>query len=128
MRAVGITKLAAGLHVGLAAAAIYYATRLNNDVSLSEITGKELSVMCGIVLLPILYAWIGLRLARTESGLGLLAIGQVVALLVFATTFVAVLRSHEPMAPLLFVLASLWLAVGFLAVLCVVRLLGRLVR
>lgn len=128
MRAVGITKLAAGLHVGLAAAAIYYTTRLNNDVSFSEVTGKELSVMCGIVLLPMLYAWIGLRLARTESGLGLLALGQAVALLVFAATFVAVLRSVEPMAPLLFVLVSLWLAVGFLAVLFVVWLLGRLTR
>lgn len=127
MRPVNITKLAAGSHVGLAAAAIYYTARINNHADLSEISAKEYVAMAGVVLLPVLSAWIGLQLARTEGRLQLLAVGQVVAMLLFATTFVVVLRSFEPMAPLLFVLISLWLAAGFL-VLFFVWLLGRLAR
>jgi hypothetical protein len=125
MHPVRITKIAASLHVGLAIAAIYYALRINNYSQLSEISAKEILVMAGIVLLPLAYAWIGLRLARTDAARWLLAIGQTIALALFAATFVMVARSVEPMAPLLFLLISLWLAGGLSLLLLVVWLVGR---
>lgn len=125
MDAARVTTIAAGLHVGLVAAAVYYTTRINNVVSLSEISAKELAAMGGIALLPVLSAWIGLRLARTDTARWLMAIGQTTALFLFAATFVAVLRSAEPMAPLLFFLVSLWLAAGLSILLFVVWLAGR---
>ena len=125
MDAARVTTIAAGLHVGLVAAAVYYTTGINNVVSLSEISAKELAAMGGIALLPVLSAWIGLRLARTDAARSLMAIGQTTALLLFAALFVAVLRSTEPMAPLLFFLVSLWLAAGLSILLFVVWLVGR---
>lgn len=120
-----IATTAAGLHVLLVGAAVYYTTRVNNDVALSEISARELAVMCGMALLPVMSAWIGLRLARSGVALWLLAIGQTVALVLFAATFVSVLRSAEGMAPLLFLLVSMWLAAGLAVLLIVVWLAGR---
>ncbi|MDQ8700126.1 hypothetical protein [Hyphomicrobium sp. LHD-15] len=120
-----ITKIAAALHVGLVGAAAYYTTRVNNHATLSEISAKELTAICGMALLPVLSAWIGLQLARSSASRWLLAIGQVAALSLFAATFVLVLRSVEPMAPLLLFLVSLWLAVGLLVLLFVVWIVGR---
>ena len=120
-----LTTIAAGLQVGLVGAAVFYTVRINNDVRLSEISTKEFAVMGGIALLPVLSAWIGLRLARTGAARWLMAIGQTVALLFFAATIVAVLRSTEPMAPLLFLLVSRWLAAGLSILLFVVWLVGR---
>lgn len=125
MDAARVTTIAAGLHVGLIAAAAYYTTRINNDVGLTDISAKELAGMGGMALLPVLSAWIGLRLARTRAARWLMAIGQATALVLFAATFVAVLRSSEPMAPLLFLLVSLWLAAGLSILLFVVWLVGR---
>jgi hypothetical protein len=99
--------------------------RVNNHAMLSEISAKELSAICGMALLPVLSAWIGLRLARSNAARWLLAIGQIAALSLFAATFVLVLRSVEPMAPLLFLLVSMWLAVGLLVLLFFVWLVGR---
>jgi hypothetical protein len=120
-----ITTIAAALHVGLVGAAAYYTMRVNNHAMLSEISAKELSAICGMALLPVLSAWIGLRLARSNAARWLLAIGQIAALSLFAATFVLVLRSVEPMAPLLFLLVSMWLAVGLLVLLFFVWLVGR---
>lgn len=120
-----LTTIAAGLHVSLVGAAVYYTTQINNDVRLSEISAKELAAMGGIALLPVLSAWIGLRLARTGAARWLMAIGQTTVLLLFAATFVFVLRSGEPMAPLMFLLVSLWLAAGLTIWLFVVWLVGR---
>lgn len=120
-----ITRIAAGLHVGLVAAAIYYALRVNNHAELSAVSAKEAAVMSAIVLLPVLSAWIGLRLAHTQSARWLMAIGQSLALVLFAATFVMVLNSVEPMAPLLFVLVSMWIAAGLAVLLLVVWLAGR---
>jgi len=85
----------------------------------------ELAAMGGIALLPILSAWIGLRLAHTGAPRWLMAIGQTTALLLLAATFVFVLLSAEPVAPLLFLLVSLWLAGGLSIWLFVVWLVGR---
>jgi len=120
-----IATTAAGLHVLLVGAAVYYTTRVNNDVALSEISARELAVMCGMALLPVMSAWMGLRLARSGVALWLLAIGQTVALVLFAATFVSVLRSAEGMAPLLFLLVSMWLAAGLAVLLIVLWLAGR---
>jgi hypothetical protein len=120
-----IVKVASGLHAALAAAAIYYALRVNNHADLSAISAKEASVMIGIVLLPILSAWIGLRLARTDAARWLLATGQTLALVLFAATFGLVVTSAEPMAPLLFVLVSMWIAAGLAILLPVVWLISR---
>lgn len=125
MHPVRIVKTAAGLHVGLALAAIYYTLRVNNPSQLSEISAKEILVMAGIVLLPLAYASIGLRFGRTSATRWLLATGQTIALVLFAVTFVVVVRSVEPMAPLLFLLISLWLAGGLAVLLLVVLLVGR---
>lgn len=124
MEAARVTTIAAGLHVGLVGAAVYYTTRINNDVGLTEIPAKELVAMGGIALLPVLSAWIGLRLARAGAARCLMAIGQTTALLLFAATFVFVLRSAEPMAPLMFLLVSLWLAAGLAILLFAVWLVG----
>jgi hypothetical protein len=125
MHPVRITTIAASLHVGLAFTAIYYTLRVNNESQLSEISTKEILVMAGIVLLPLTFAWIGLRLGRTNTARWLVATGQVAALIAFAATFVMVVRSVEPMAPLLFFLVSLWLAGGLSLLLFVVWLVGR---
>lgn len=120
-----IATTAAGLHVLLVGATAYYTTRVNNHVALSEISARELAVMCGMALLPVMSAWMGLRLARSGVALWLLAIGQTVALVLFAATFVQVLRSAEGMAPILFLLVSMWLAAGLAVLLIVVWLAGR---
>jgi hypothetical protein len=120
-----IIKIASGVHVALAAAAVYYALRVNNHADLSEISAKEASVMLGILLLPLLSAGIGLRLARTNAARWLMAIGQTLALALFAATFVLVVTSVEPMAPLLFVLVTMWIAVGLAVVLLLVWLASR---
>lgn len=125
MHPVRIVTTAAGLHGALAIAAVYYTVRVNNHAHLSEMSTQELLVMAGIVVLPLVAAWIGLRLGRTNAARWLLAIGQTVALALFAATFVMVLRSVEPMAPLLFLLVSLWIAGGFALLLLVVWLAGR---
>ena len=125
MQPTRITKIASGLHVALAVAAIYFALRVNNHADLSEISAKEVSVMSAIVLLPLLSAWIGGRLARTGAARWLMAVGQTLALVLFAATFVMVLGSVEPMAPLLFVLVSMWIAAGLTALLVLVWLAGR---
>ena len=120
-----ITAIAAGLHLGLAIAAVYYTLRVNNHAELSAISAKELLVMAGIVALPVVSAAIGSRLAATDRARWLLAIGQAVAFALFTATFVMVLRSTEAMAPLLFVLVSLWLAGGLSLWLLVLWFVGR---
>lgn len=125
MYPVRITKIAAGLHAALAIAAIYYTVRINNHAPWSVIPARDALVMAGIVLLPLVYAWIGLRLARTNAARWLLATGQAVALILFAATFVMVVGSVEPLAPLLFLLISFWLAAGLFLLLLVVWLVGR---
>lgn len=128
MLPIRITKVAAGLHVGLVVAAAYYTMRINNHASLADVSLREASVMAAMVLLPIVFAWGGLRLARGRAARWMVAAGQSVALLAFAGTFVAVLRSVEPMAPLLLFLVSLWLAAGLAVVLVAVWLAGRWTR
>jgi hypothetical protein len=123
-----VTKIAAGLHLGLAASAIVYTMRVNNDARLLEVSAKELAAMAGIALLPVVSAWAGLRLAHTDRPRRLLAVGQTLALILFAATFVPVVRSVEPMAPLLFMLTSIWLAAGLAFLLLVLGLLRLLER
>jgi hypothetical protein len=84
--------------------------------------------MIGMALLPVLSAWIGLWLARGDAAGRLLAAGQTAALLAFAGTFVMVLNSVEPMAPLLLFLVSLWLVGGLLVLLLAVWLVARRAR
>jgi hypothetical protein len=120
-----ITKTASAVHVALAAADIYYALRVNNHADLTEITAKEASVMLGILLLPVLSAWIGLSLARSNAAHWLMATGQTLALVLFAATFVLVVTSVEPMAPLLFILVSMWIAAGLAILMPLVWLTSR---
>lgn len=122
------TKAAAGLHVGLVAAAAYWTMRINNSVSLGDISTKEIAAIAGIAALPVLSAGIGLRLARGSAAKWLLAVGQTLALIAFAATFVTVLESTEAMAPLLFVLVSIWMAAALAVLLIVVWLVGRSAR
>lgn len=128
MQSIGLTKLAAGLYGVLALSAVYYTMRVNNDAALADVSAKELSVMSAIVLLPVISAWIGLRLVRSGRASWLLAIGQALALFVFAATFVLVSRSTEPMAPLLFVLVSMWIAAGLAGLLAVIWITDRRLR
>lgn len=123
-----ITKTAAGLHLGLVMAAAYYTLRINNHVELAETSFRDVAVMAGMALLPVLSAWIGLRLARGNTAEWLLAIGQTIALLAFAGTFGVVVRSVEPMAPLLLFLVSIWLAAGLAVLLLAVWIVGRRAR
>lgn len=119
------TRLAAALHFGLALLGILYTVRWNNHADLSAISAKEFAAMAGIALLPVVSAWTGQKLATTETSRWLLAVGQLLALLAFAATFVAVIRSEEPMAPLLFLLISLWIAAGLAVLLVAVWLFAR---
>lgn len=120
-----ITKMAAGVHVALVAAGVYYAVRVHNFTPLSELPNTDMTVFSALAIPPALTAWIGSWLARGEKAGWLLAIGQCVGLLVFAVAFALVLASDEPLAPLLLVLTSLWLAVGFAVLLLFVWLAGR---
>ncbi|MBX9862649.1 MAG: hypothetical protein K2Y42_07835 [Hyphomicrobium sp.] len=120
-----ITKLASAVHAALAAAAVYYALRINNHADLTAISAKEAYVMLGIVLLPVASAWTGLRLARTNAAHWLMATGQTLALILFAATFGLVVTSVEPMAPLLFILVSMWIAAGLAVLMPLVWLTSR---
>jgi hypothetical protein len=125
MSPIQITKIAAGVHVALVAAAVYYAVRIHNYTPLSELPNTDMKVFSAMVIPPLLAAWIGSWLARSEKSGRVLAIGQSIALAVFAVAFVMVLASDEPLAPLLLVLASLWLAAGFGVLLLAVWLVAR---
>jgi hypothetical protein len=128
MRPIPITKVAAGLHVTLVMAAAFYALGINNQPALSEISIRDLLVMTSMALLPVLSATIGLWLARADAAHWVLAAGQTVALLTSAATFGVVLDSVEPMAPLLLLLVSLWLAAGLALLLLVVWIVSRYSR
>jgi hypothetical protein len=123
-----ITKIAAGSHVGLVAAAAFYTLRIHNYTPISELSLRDVLVMSGMALSPVLCAWLGLWLARGETARWLLAVGQAVALLLFAVALVMVLTSVEPLAPLLLFLASLWIAGGFAVLLLAVWLVARFAR
>jgi hypothetical protein len=125
MSPIQITKIAASVHVSLVAAAVYYVVRIHNYTPLSELPSTDMNVFSAMAIPPVLSAWIGSWLARGEKSGRLLAIGQTVALAVFAVAFVMVLASDEPLAPLFLVLASLWMAVGFAVLLLAVWLVGR---
>lgn len=125
MRARQISSISAAVHFVLALAAVYYTVRINNDSDLSQAAAKELVVMAGIVLLPLLYLWFGSKVAGSDASRRVLAMGQTAALVLFAATFVMVARSVEPMAPLLFVLVSIWIALGFAVLLLVAWFVGR---
>jgi hypothetical protein len=125
MRPIQITKIVAGVHVALVAAALYYAVQIHNYTPLSELPNTDFKVFSGMAIPPMLSAWIGSWLARGEKAGWLLAIGQVLALIVFAVAFLMVLNSDEPLAPLLLVLASLWLAAGLAVLLLAVWLVAR---
>ncbi|MDQ8700131.1 hypothetical protein [Hyphomicrobium sp. LHD-15] len=125
MSPIQITKITAGVHVALVAAGVYYAVRVHNFTPLSELPNTDMTVFSALAFPPALAALIGLWLARGEKASRLLAIGQCVGLLVFAVAFAMVLASDEPLAPLLLVVASLWLAVGFAVLLLFVWLVGR---
>jgi hypothetical protein len=128
MRPIPITKVAAGLHVTLVMAAVFYALRINNQPALSDISIRDLLVMSSMALLPVLSASIGLWLARGDAAHWVLAAGQTVALFAFAATFGVVLESVEPMAPLLLLLVSMWLAAGLALLLLVVWIVSRYSR
>ncbi len=83
--------------------------------------------MAGIVLLPVLSAWIGVApRAHGYARVGSWHAGQITrACFLFAATFGMVVNSVEPMAPLLFVLVSMWIAAGLAVLLVLVWLAGR---
>lgn len=127
MRPIQITKIAAGVHVALVAASVYYVVQIHNYTPLSELPNGDFNVFSGMAIPPVLSAWIGSLLARGDKAGWLLAIGQALALVVFAVAFLIVLSSgsDEPLAPLLLILSSLWIAGGLAVLLLVVWLVAR---
>lgn len=120
-----VVRIAAALHVALALAGLYYALRIHNFTPLSDLPNTDFLVFSALAVPPALVAWLGLRLARGAKAERLLAFGQVAGGVVFAAALALVLGSDEPLAPLLLVLATLWLAVGFMLLLIAVLLAGR---
>ncbi|WBT40028.1 hypothetical protein [Hyphomicrobium sp. DMF-1] len=120
-----IVRIAASLHVALALAGLYYALRIHNFTPVSDLPNTDFLVFSALAAPPAVAAWLGLRLARGAVAERLLAFGQALAATIFAVAFALVLGSDEPLAPLLLVLATLWLAGGFALLLIAVWLAGR---
>lgn len=118
-------KIAASAHVALALTAVYYVTRVFNFTPLSQLPNTDMFAFSATAVPPLLAAWIGARLARNDAAGRLLAAGLCAALAVYALTFVAMLASDEPLAPLGLIVVSLWLAAGYAVLLLAVWLVGR---
>ncbi|WP_072390124.1 hypothetical protein [Hyphomicrobium sp. CS1GBMeth3] len=115
------------VHVGLVGAAVYYVTRVANFTALSELPNTDFFAFSATAIPPILAALIGKVLARGARATRLLAYGLAVGAAIYAVSFAGVIlaRDDEPLAPLLLIVTSLWLAAGYTVLLLIVWLVGR---
>lgn len=113
-----IAKIAALAHVALVGAGVYLVTQVWNPTPVELMPSRDSLVFSLTALPPLLALWIGSWIARGPKAPRLLAWGLVVALLAYTIAFLMVLGAAdaEPLAPLLLVLASLWIALGLLVV------------
>jgi phosphotransferase system glucose/maltose/N-acetylglucosamine-specific IIC component len=126
MHPIQVARIVAGVHVALVAVVVYYVTQIWNYTPLERMPSTDSIVFSATALPPLLAVWIGGRLARGDKGRWFLLIGLILALLVYAFAFLLVLdAAEEPLAPLLLIVASLWVAGGLAVVLLVVWLMGR---
>jgi hypothetical protein len=120
-----VSRLAVLLHVALVAASVYYVTRVANFTPLAELPSPDMIAFSATAAPPLLAAWIGSMVARGEAARRLLACGLALGAAVFAAAFAGVLASDEPLAPLLLILVSVWLAAGYALLLAAVWLVSR---
>lgn len=120
-----VAKIVAGVHVALVAVVVYYVTQIWNYTPPELMPSTDAIAFSATALPPLLAAWIGTWLARGDKARWLLAIGLILALVVYAFAFLMVLSSGEPLAPLFLIITSLWEAGGLAVVLLVVWLMGR---
>jgi hypothetical protein len=120
-------KIAVFVHVVLVLAAVHYVTRIANFTPLSELPNKDTLVFAATGVPPLLAGWIGARLARNERAARLLSFGLWLGAAIYAVSFASVVfaSDNEPLAPLWLILVSVWLAVGYGALLLAVWLVGR---
>jgi hypothetical protein len=119
-----VSRLAVLLHVALVAASVYYVTRVANFTPLAELPSPDMIAFSATAAPPLLAAWIGSMVARGAAA-RLLACGLALGAGVFAAAFAGVLASDEPLAPLLLILVSVWLAAGYALLLAAVWLVSR---
>jgi hypothetical protein len=125
MRTTRIAKVMALLNTALVAAAVYYVTRVANYTPLSELPNTDMFAFSAPAIPPLLAAWAGAWVAGDGASGRILAIGLTLAVAAYAGAFALVLTSDEPLAPLLLILTSLWVAIGLVVMLIVVWLVGR---
>lgn len=125
MRAVQIAKVAALVNVAFVLATLYYVTRVFNFTPLSQLPNTDTFAFSATAVPPVLAAWIGARLARSDAAGRLLAGGLIAALAVYVVAFVAMFLSDEPLAPLGLIVVPFWTAVGLAMLLVAVWLVGR---
>ena len=125
VRAVRIAKIAALVNVAFALAAVYYVMRVFNFTPLSQLANSDTFMFAATAVPPVLAAWLGAYLARSDAAGRLLAAGLIVALAIYVITFVAVLQSAEPLAPLALIIVSVGTALALAVLLLGVWFVGR---
>jgi hypothetical protein len=125
VRAVQIAKIAALVNTAFALAAVYYVMRVFNFTPLSQLANSDTFMFAATAIPPVLAAWLGAYYARSDAAARLLAAGLIVALAIYGITFVVVLQSAEPLAPLALIIVSLWTALALVVLLLGVWFVGR---
>lgn len=125
VRAVQIAKIAALVNVAFTLATVYYVMRVFNFTPLSQLPSSDTLAFAATAVPPVLAAWLGAHFARNDAAGRLLAAGLIAALAIYVTTFVAVLLSAEPLAPLALIIVSLWTALALAVLLLGVWFVGR---
>jgi hypothetical protein len=125
-----IAKFAAWTHAALAMVAVYCVTQIWNYTPIEQMPSPDSLAFGATALPPLLALWAGRRIIRGARAAQLLAGGLVIALALYATAFLMVLSAadSEPMAPILLIVASLWIAGGLFALLIAVWATGRMTR
>jgi hypothetical protein len=124
VRAVQIAKIAALVNVAFALAAVYYVMRVFNFTPLSQLANSDTFMFAATAVPPLVAAWLGAHFARSDAAGKILAAGLIAALATYVITFVAVLQSAEPLAPLALIVVSLWTALALVVLLLGVWFVG----
>lgn len=118
------------VHVGLAAVAVYYVTRIFNFTPLANLPNTDTVAFSATAVPPLLAYWIGSYLAKGERAERTFGFGMAVGAAVYAASLAGVVFASEgePLAPLWLIFVSLWLLAGYALLLVAVWYAGRPAR
>jgi hypothetical protein len=110
--------------------AVYLVTRVWNYTPMKRMPSSDSIAFAATALPPMLALWFGTRIIRGGKAAWLLAAGLVTALALYALAFLIVVTApdSEPLAPILLIVASLWIAAGLLGLMIAVWITGRMTQ